>query len=50
MEHSDFKSAKEAMGAALYKRMGLPDDKKVLDVQRADFGKNELTEVDHNPW
>lgn len=50
VEHSDFKTAKEKMGADLYKTFGLPDDKKVLEGQRKKFGRNELTEVDQNPW
>jgi hypothetical protein len=31
---SDFKTAKESLGADLYKRYGYPDDKKKLEAQR----------------
>lgn len=38
------------MGADLYKRLGLPDNEKVLEKQRLKYGRNSLTEVDQNPW
>jgi hypothetical protein len=49
-EYSDYKSALEGMGTGLYKKFGMPADEKVLETQRKSFGRNELSEVDLNPW
>jgi len=33
-----------------YRKLGLPNDLKILNGQRARWGTNSLTEVDPNPW
>jgi len=33
-----------------YKRLGLPNEEKILKGQREHWGANELTEIDSNPW
>lgn len=39
-----------AQGSELYKTLGMPNDEKLLNEQRMEFGSNTLTEVDRNPW
>lgn len=47
---SSYQEAFNEMGEECYKKLGMPNDKKILERQRKKFGWNKLTEVDANPW